>query len=266
MNRVGSVWQVIDSAGNVVKYCTFEPFGRTIESGGTFDDPFGFTGQYFDAEIGEYYLRARQYNPTIARFTARDPVFGKLEQPLSLHKYLYCENDPVNLIDPVGLMAYYLTATSQGAAGVGLTTQTGLTWDDDGNVGLIAIGGGGFGSIFGTVGVSFGVTTADTIFDLRGRGAAGGVGSPFTGGWEYVVGLDEYGNPTWKGVEFTYGGTLTPAFLMGCEVHAYWTETVVIPFNGSDDELSDAFMDMTLESETIGQASFLLKYGEAFLQ
>jgi len=48
-----TVRQVINSSGSVVKYCTFEPFGRTIESGGTFDDPFGFTGQYLDAEIGE---------------------------------------------------------------------------------------------------------------------------------------------------------------------------------------------------------------------
>jgi RHS repeat-associated protein len=111
-DRLGSVRQIINSSGSVVKYCTFEPFGESIESGGTFDDPFGFTGQYLDAETGEYYLRARQYDPAIARFTARDSVFGSLEQPLTMHKYLYCRNEPVNRIDPEGLwdsgLRYYL--------------------------------------------------------------------------------------------------------------------------------------------------------------
>ena len=101
-DRLGSVRQIIDTSGNVVKYYTYEPFGETIEDGGTFDNPFRFTGQYFDTEINQYYLRARQYDPHIARFTARDPVFGKFKEPLTLHVYLYCLNDPVNRNDPSG--------------------------------------------------------------------------------------------------------------------------------------------------------------------
>ena len=66
------------------------------------NDSFLFTGQYFDSEIEEYYLRARQYNPQIARFTSRDPVRGKFKEPLTLHKYLYSNNDPINMIDPTG--------------------------------------------------------------------------------------------------------------------------------------------------------------------
>jgi RHS repeat-associated protein len=31
------------------------------------NDSFLFTGQYFDSEIEEYYLRARQYNPHLSR-------------------------------------------------------------------------------------------------------------------------------------------------------------------------------------------------------
>ena len=49
--------------GDVVNYYTYEPFGQTIESGGTLDNAFMFTGQYYDCEIEEYYLRTRQYNP-----------------------------------------------------------------------------------------------------------------------------------------------------------------------------------------------------------
>jgi RHS repeat-associated protein len=66
-------------------------------------NPFKFSGQFFDDEIGQYYLRARQYDPNIGRFTSRDPVDGKFEEPLTLHKYLYCTNNPINKIDPTGL-------------------------------------------------------------------------------------------------------------------------------------------------------------------
>ena len=106
-DRLGSVRQIINSSGSVVNFYTYEPFGRCFaaECTETTENPFRFTGQWYDSEIGEYYLRARQYNPTIARFTARDPVFGSLEKPLMLHRYLYCGNDPSNRLDPRG-MAY----------------------------------------------------------------------------------------------------------------------------------------------------------------
>ena len=63
---------------------------------------FRFTGQYYDSEIGQYYLRARQYEPHLGRFVSRDPVLGEFAEPLTLHKYLYCVNNPLNLIDPRG--------------------------------------------------------------------------------------------------------------------------------------------------------------------
>jgi RHS repeat-associated protein len=101
-DRLGSVRLVINDSGSVVSHYTYEPFGEVIDDDVTFVNDFLFTGQYFDFEIEEYYLRARQYNPHLARFTARDAVEGKFEQPLTLNRYLYCENDPINLFDPDG--------------------------------------------------------------------------------------------------------------------------------------------------------------------
>jgi len=49
------------------------PFNRVLEEDGSFDNPFMFTGQWFDDEISQYYLRARMYDPVLMRFTARDP-------------------------------------------------------------------------------------------------------------------------------------------------------------------------------------------------
>jgi len=105
-DRLGSVREIINTSGSVVHHYTYGPFGQTIESSHESQAPsndFLFTGQWFDPEIGQYYLRARQYDPVLMRFSSRDPVFGKFEEPMTLHKYLYCGNEPVNRIDPVGL-------------------------------------------------------------------------------------------------------------------------------------------------------------------
>ena len=103
-DRLGSVRLVIDDQGAVKNTYTYEPFGEMFatECTETTENPFKFAGQWFDAEIEEYYLRARQYNPHLSRFTSRDPAEGKFEQPLTLNRYLYCENDPINRFDPDG--------------------------------------------------------------------------------------------------------------------------------------------------------------------
>jgi hypothetical protein len=50
-DRLGSVRLVIDDEGAVQNYYTYEPFGQTIESGGTLDNPFRFTGQLYDEDV-----------------------------------------------------------------------------------------------------------------------------------------------------------------------------------------------------------------------
>ncbi len=152
-DRLGSVRQVINSNAVVVKMFTFNPFGETIEDNGSFYTPWRFTGQYLDNETGQYYLRARQYDTYIYRFTSRDLIWGDYEQPLSLHKYLYCENDPINRIDPLGLDYFDFNFTYP-------------------PVGLVP--GGAAGSFYGPWGTAGGV-------------ALGGLG--FTGGLMWEAGL-----------------------------------------------------------------------------
>ncbi|MDR2438266.1 MAG: RHS repeat-associated core domain-containing protein, partial [Planctomycetaceae bacterium] len=65
---------------------------------------FLYSGEQFDSKIGQQYLRARYYNPANGRFNRLDPFFGNLNDPQSLHKYLYTHADPVNGIDPSGSM------------------------------------------------------------------------------------------------------------------------------------------------------------------
>ena len=113
-DRLGSVRMLLDEAGAVERMYTYEPFGYKLEdekSADPPDNPFQFTGQYFDAEINQYYLRARMYDPQLYRFTARDPVLGKFAEPLTLHAYLYSVNDPINYLDPFGRWAVGIGAS-----------------------------------------------------------------------------------------------------------------------------------------------------------
>ena len=63
-----------------------------------------YSGEQYDKHMDEYYLRARYYNQNSGVFNSIDPYFGSLQDPQSLHKYLYVRNDPINNIDPSGLM------------------------------------------------------------------------------------------------------------------------------------------------------------------
>jgi RHS repeat-associated protein len=71
-----------------------------------------YSGEQFDSKIGQQYLRARYYDPATGRFNRLDPFFGNLDDPQSLHKYLYTHADPVNMVDPNGLFG--------GVVGVGV--------------------------------------------------------------------------------------------------------------------------------------------------
>jgi len=56
-----------------------------------------YTGQQYDQEMGQYYLRARYYNPVVGRFTQEDVYRGD-----GLNLYAYCANNPVTYYDPSG--------------------------------------------------------------------------------------------------------------------------------------------------------------------
>ena len=56
-----------------------------------------YTGQQYGQEMGQYYLRARFYNPVIGRFNQEDMYRGD-----GLNLYAYCANNPVNYYDPNG--------------------------------------------------------------------------------------------------------------------------------------------------------------------
>jgi len=80
---------------------------------------------------------ARWYNVNTGRFITMDTYKGDMESPASLHKYLYCADDPVNLSDPQGSSYGDKYNTVDGANGViwdvaadlfNLQRETGFEW------------------------------------------------------------------------------------------------------------------------------------------
>jgi RHS repeat-associated protein len=59
-------------------------------------------GQYYDQETGLHYNYFRYYNPQTGRYVTPDPI--GLEGGINL--FAYVENNPVNLIDPYGLLGW----------------------------------------------------------------------------------------------------------------------------------------------------------------
>ena len=99
----GSVRHLTDASGAVTDTYTYDAFGKVIAQTGVTPNVYLFVGERYDADLGLYHLRARHYNADRGRFTSLDPYHGDIDEPKSLHKYLYANADPVNLIDPTGL-------------------------------------------------------------------------------------------------------------------------------------------------------------------
>ena len=115
-NAHGDVVNLTDADGAVTKSYTYDAFGveQNIDDADT--NAFRYCGEYYDAETGTIYLRARYYSPTTGRFISRDTFVGRKEDPLSLNKYTYCANNPVIFTDPQGLDYYYYYGEDQAKA------------------------------------------------------------------------------------------------------------------------------------------------------
>jgi RHS repeat-associated protein len=98
----GSTRLLTDSGGVVQNAFTYDGYGSLVASNAVPQTAYLYSGERFDFDLHQYYLRARYYNPAVGRFGAMDQVDGTPNDPLSLHKYAYCQNNPVNGRDPSG--------------------------------------------------------------------------------------------------------------------------------------------------------------------
>lgn len=101
-NGHGDVVQTVSEAGEVQNRYDYDIFGNPTLSIEQQACAIRYAGEYYDAETGMYYLRARYYDPYIGRFISEDSYWGEDNNPLSLNLYTYAHNDPIKYIDPTG--------------------------------------------------------------------------------------------------------------------------------------------------------------------
>ncbi len=79
----------------------FLPFGEQIS--GASVTTHKFTSDERDSETNLDHTLFRQYSSSLARWTSPDPFAGHVDNPQSLNRYTYVLNDPLDLVDPLGL-------------------------------------------------------------------------------------------------------------------------------------------------------------------
>jgi RHS repeat-associated protein len=102
-NAVGSTIAMTDSSQAMVNKYAYDAFGNIVNQQETVSQSFKFVGQFgvMTEPNGFYYMRARYYDPQVGRFISEDPIgFGGGDENLMA----YVGSNPVNLIDPSGLM------------------------------------------------------------------------------------------------------------------------------------------------------------------
>jgi RHS repeat-associated protein len=99
---LGSTRGLSNSAGAITDSYNYEAFGDVLNETGSTDNNYKFTGEQFDSSLDQYYLRARYYDQGVGRFTQQDTYMGNSSDPVSLHKYIYGNADPVRYTDPSG--------------------------------------------------------------------------------------------------------------------------------------------------------------------
>jgi len=119
-DALGSTRALTDSSGNVTDTYLHDAWGNLVASTGTTTNPFKWVGKYgyyTDNSTAQVYVRARMYQPIVARWTKIDPF------PLlwtRRNRYAYTSSSPVLRIDRSGLVDCYCKGQctfKKGAAG-----------------------------------------------------------------------------------------------------------------------------------------------------
>lgn len=93
---LGSVVALIDTTATVQDTYSYDPYG-TVTATGSITNPWQYTGGYYDSSTKLVKLGQRFYDPTLGRWTQRDPL------PQG-NRYVYMGDIPINFVDPTGLI------------------------------------------------------------------------------------------------------------------------------------------------------------------
>ncbi|WP_368122808.1 RHS repeat-associated core domain-containing protein [Bacteroides thetaiotaomicron] len=96
---------VINQTGEIEETNHYYPFGG-IFAGTNSIQPYKYNGKELDTkkDLNWYDYGARMYDVTLGKFMNVDPL---AENYYWISPYVYCENNPINLIDPTGMASQY---------------------------------------------------------------------------------------------------------------------------------------------------------------
>jgi RHS repeat-associated protein len=102
-DQLGSVRDVLEpGSGNPVASLDYEPYGFPTQSSGQVPPDFRYAGLFYHQQSGLYLATYRVYEPRIGRWLSRDP----LGEGFAHNLYEYVDGNPVNDIDPGGLISW----------------------------------------------------------------------------------------------------------------------------------------------------------------
>ena len=115
LNAQGDVIALLNSAGALVASYNYGAWGNYSVHGAdgkkTTDptfighiNPLRYRGYYYDRETRLYYLQSRYYDFANCRFINADGLLG-ITTFLGCNLFSYCNNNPINCVDPLGTMA-----------------------------------------------------------------------------------------------------------------------------------------------------------------
>ncbi len=102
-DHLGSIREVTDGSGAVRARYDFDAYGRRTKLAGDMEADFGFAGMFWSAEANLSLTHFRAYDPELGRWLSRDPL-KDAELIAGPNLYAYVLNDPINYIDPEGLI------------------------------------------------------------------------------------------------------------------------------------------------------------------
>ncbi len=102
-NPHGDTSATTDQNGNVTGTYRYDSFGNPIGTNNLTDAYAGKWQRNTDDATGLIKMGAREYDPTLGRFTSADPKSGELTAPLMRNRYPYALNNPNTWYDLSGL-------------------------------------------------------------------------------------------------------------------------------------------------------------------
>jgi len=131
----GDVIAILNDSGTCVAEYSYDAWGNCTVTKATdtiaYDNPLRYRGYYYDFDSGLYYFQSRFYDANTGRFINADDAdyIGINGGIVSNNLFAYCDNNPVNKVDPSGKWVVSAGIEIGAAAVFGVFVMIGINYD-----------------------------------------------------------------------------------------------------------------------------------------